>query len=50
MICEAMSSTEGTAVGRTLPLERRLIIYPKVISNSESADEGAGAALIAVRI
>jgi len=48
MIREAMSSAERTAVGRTLTPGTRLIIRPKVISNSESSDESPGAALIAV--
>jgi len=43
-----MSSAEGTVVGRTLTLGRRLIISPKVISNGESSDDLLGAALIAV--
>ena len=43
-----MSSAEGTAVGRTLTLGRRLIIRPKVISKGDSSDESPGAALIAV--
>ena len=43
-----MSSAEGTALGRTLTLGRRLIIRPKVISNSESSDESPRVALIAV--
>ena len=43
-----MSSAEGTAVGRTLMLGRRLMIRPKVISKGDSSDESPGAALIAV--
>jgi len=43
-----MSSAEGTVVGRTLTLGRRLIIRPKVISNGESSDKSPGTALRAV--
>jgi len=43
-----MLSAEGTAVGRSVTLGRRLIICPKVISNGESSDESPGAGLIGV--
>jgi len=42
-----MSSAEGTAVGRTLTLGRRLIILTNVISNGENSDELPGGVLIA---
>ena len=43
-----MSSSEGTAVGRTLTLGRRLILFPKTDSKGDKLVESAGVALIAV--
>ena len=43
-----MSSAEGTAVGRTLTLGRRLILLPKTDSKGDRLVVSPGAALIAV--
>ena len=43
-----MSSAEGTAVGRTLMLGRRLIVLPKTDSKGDILVESPGAAVIAV--
>ena len=43
-----MSSAEGTVVGRTLTLGRRLIVLPKIDSKGDRLVESLGAALIAV--
>ena len=48
IIGEAKSSAEGTAVGRTLTLGRRLIVLPKTDSKGDRLVESPGAALIAV--
>ena len=43
-----MSSAEGTAVGRTLTLGRRLIVLPKTDSMGDRLVESPGETLIAV--
>ena len=43
-----MLSAEGTAVGRTLTLGRRLIVLPKTDSKGDRLIESPGAALMAV--
>ena len=43
-----MLSAEGTAVGTTLTLGRRLIVLPKTDSKGDREVESPGAALIAV--
>jgi len=48
VICVAISSAAGTAVGETLTLGRRLMIRPKVISKGDSSVLSLGAALIAL--
>ena len=48
IIREAMSSVEGTAVGRTLTLGRRFMVLPKIDSKGERLVESPGAALMAV--
>ena len=48
MICVAILSAAGTAVGETLTLGRRLMVRPKVISKEDSSVVSLGAALMAV--
>ena len=43
-----MSSAEGTAIGRTFTLGRRLIVLPMTDSKGDRLVELPGAALIAV--
>ena len=43
-----MSSAEGTAVGRTLTLESRLMVLQKIDSKGNRLVEAPGEAMIAV--